>query len=54
MSEENIKKLVSDICNAAAIFTMEYMQASITGVHLDHGLDSRIEPILRAALETKP
>lgn len=50
MSEEQINKLISDVCNAAAFFTMEYNKAQREGGYLDYGLDSHITPIVRAAL----
>jgi hypothetical protein len=50
LTEKIIKKLISDVCNTAAFFTMDYNRAKESGGNLVYGLDSRIEPIIRAAL----
>jgi hypothetical protein len=50
----DVEKLISDVCNAAAFFTMDYNAAKQRGENLPYGLDSKVVPIIRAALATPP
>ena len=50
-NESRIRKLVSDVCNAAAFFTLDYNRAKQSGGTLSYGLDSRVKPIIRATAE---
>jgi hypothetical protein len=52
--EERIQKLISDLGNAAAFFSVDYNAAKERGEYLDHGLDSIIEPIVRNWLAVGP
>jgi hypothetical protein len=54
VGEERIQKLISDLGNAAAFFSMDYNAAKERGEYLDHGLDSIIEPIVRNWLPVGP
>lgn len=54
VGEERIQKLISDLGNAAAFFSMDYNAAKERGEYLDHGLDSIIEPIVRNWLAVGP
>lgn len=51
LSEEQVQQLVSQVCTAAALFTMAYEKAKSDGGYLSYGLDSKVEPIIRSAFQ---